>query len=357
MSLRAPLPRLQPSLGLAGLGLLAALPSAAQSPTPSAAPTPTPSAAQSPPAEAPALALPELNVATEAPSSYRRDNQPAPRSPTAIADTPQSISVVPRELIDERAGTTLREALRNVTGISFAAGEGGASGDNLTLRGFSARGDFFIEGLRDSGQYTRDPFYIDSVEVLKGPSSILFGRGSTGGVINQTLRLPQARDFGELALQGFAPAGIRSTADVNLHAGTVGVRLNAMGQHVSQAERAHVTNDRFGVAPSVTWGLGTNTQLTLHYLHQQEDNIPDYGLPWLNGRPAPVARSNFYGTSGVDHERLTTDVLTARLSHRFNDTATLRNTFRYANTTATWMRPHRASPAPSPPRRRSRRSR
>ena len=104
-----------------------------------------------------------------------------------------------------------------------------------------------------------------------------------------------------------------------------------MGQHVSQAERAHVTNDRFGVAPSVTWGLGTNTQLTLHYLHQQEDNIPDYGLPWLNGRPAPVARSNFYGTSGVDHERLTTDVLTARLSHRFNDTATLRNTFRFAN--------------------------
>ena len=133
------------------------------------------------------------------------------------------------QLIDERAGTTLREALRNVTGISFAAGEGGASGDNLTLRGFSARGDFFIEGLRDSGQYTRDPFYIDSVEVLKGPSSILFGRGSTGGVINQTLRLPQARDFGELALQGFAPAGIRSTADVNLHAGTVGVPAQCHG--------------------------------------------------------------------------------------------------------------------------------
>jgi catecholate siderophore receptor len=96
-----------------------------------------PTAAQTPPS----LALPELNVATEAPSSHRRDNQPAARLPAAIADTPQSIGVVPHELIDERGGTTLREALRNVTGISPAAGAGRASGDNLTLRGFGARGD------------------------------------------------------------------------------------------------------------------------------------------------------------------------------------------------------------------------
>jgi catecholate siderophore receptor len=309
---------LQPTLGLAGLGLLAALPAAAQT-----APAPT--------AAAPNVALPEINVATEAPSPYRRDAQPAPRLPTSVADTPQSVTVIPRQLIDERAGTTLREALRNVTGISFAAGEGGASGDNLTLRGFSARNDFFIEGLRDIGQYTRDPFYLDSVEVLKGPSSIMFGRGSTGGVVNQTLRLPQARNFGELSLQAFSPAGIRATSDVNLYAGTVGVRLNTMGQTIDVADRDHITNRRWGVAPSVTFGLGTNTQFTLHYLHQQENNVPDYGVPWLFGRPAPVSRRNFYGQVGVDHERLTTDVLTARFSHRFDDSVTLRNTFRFAN--------------------------
>jgi catecholate siderophore receptor len=312
MPLRPPLPRLQPSLGLAGLSLLGTLPVAAQTP----------------PVD---VALPEIGVSADAPSPYRRDAQPAPRLPTSVADAPQTINVVPRELIDERAGTTLREALRNVTGISLVGGEGGASGDNLTLRGFSARGDFFIEGLRDTGQYTRDPFYLDSLEVMKGPSSIMFGRGSTGGVINQTLRLPQARNFGELSLQAMSPAGIRATGDVNLYAGTVGVRLNTMGMTQDIADRDHVQNRRYGVAPSVTWGLGTNTQLTLHYLHQYEDNIPDYGVPWLFGRPAPVKRSNFYGTSGVDHERLTTDVLTARLSHRISDGITLRNTFRFAN--------------------------
>ncbi|MBC4013924.1 TonB-dependent receptor [Siccirubricoccus deserti] len=311
MSHRLP-PRLQPTLGLAGLSLLGALPAAAQTP----------------PA---AIPLPEIGIAADAPSTYRRDAQPAPRLPTAIADTPQTINVVPRELIDERAGTTLREALRNVTGISLVGGEGGASGDNLTLRGFSARGDFFIEGLRDSGQYTRDPFYLDSIEVLKGPSSIQFGRGSTGGVINQTLRLPQARNFGELSLQAFSPGGVRATSDVNLHAGNVAVRLNTMAMTQQIAGRDHVENKRYGVAPSITWGLGTNTQLTVHYLHQYEENIPDYGVPWLFGRPAPVNRSNFYGTSGVDHERLTTDVLTARVLHRFSDAITLRNTFRFAN--------------------------
>jgi catecholate siderophore receptor len=315
MSLRQTMTRIEPSLGFASLGLLAAS---------------VPSAAQTPPAAD--LALPELNVATEAPSSYRAGaNQPVVRLPTTVAEAPQTISVVPRALIDERAGTTLREALRNVTGISFAAGEGGASGDNLTLRGFSARGDFFIEGLRDVGQYTRDPFYLDSVEVLKGPSSIQFGRGSTGGVINQTLRLPQARNFGELSLQGYSPAGVRATSDVNLYAGTVGVRLNTMAMTQQIAGRDHVENSRYGIAPSVTFGLGTNTQFTVHYLHQYENNIPDYGLPWLFGRPAAVRRGNYYGTAGVDHERLTTDVLTARLSHRFSDEVTIRNTFRFSN--------------------------
>jgi catecholate siderophore receptor len=149
---------LQPTLGLAGAGLLAAAAG--------------PAVAQSPPAAEPAVALPEIGVAAPAPAPYRRDSQPMVRLPTTIAETPQSVTVVPREVIEERAASTVQEALRNVTGISLAAGEGGFSGDNLTLRGFSARGDFFIDGIRDLGQYTRDPFFLESIEVLKGPSSV-----------------------------------------------------------------------------------------------------------------------------------------------------------------------------------------
>jgi catecholate siderophore receptor len=95
------------------------------------------------------------------------------------------VTVVPQELMREQADFTLREALRNVTGIGFVAGEGGgAQGDNLTLRGFNARTDIFLDGIRDVGMYTRDTFNLEAVEVFKGPSALLFGRGSTGGIIN-----------------------------------------------------------------------------------------------------------------------------------------------------------------------------
>lgn len=312
MSLRLPAATLQPTLGLAGLGLLVALPATAQTP----------------PA---AVALPEIGVAAEAPSPYRRETQQAPRLPTTIEETPQSISVVTKEVIQERGASSVREALRNVTGISLAAGEGGFSGDNLTLRGFSARGDFFIDGIRDVGQYTRDPFFLDSIEVLKGPSSVAFGRGSTGGVINQTSRLPQNRNFGELWLSAYSPRGLRSTGDVNMAIDNVAVRVAAMGSKIEASRRDHVEQSRWGVAPSVTWGINGPTQVTLSYLHQEEDNVPDYGLPYIGGRPARVPLSNFYGVSGLDRERTTTDVATMRVSHRFDDALTIRNTTRWGN--------------------------
>ena len=92
--------------------------------------------------------------------------------------------------MEQQGVTTLRDALRNVAGISLAAGEGGAQGDNLTIRGFTARNDLFIDGMRDFGSYYRDPFNTQEVEVLQGPSSVTFGRGSTGGVVNQATKTP-----------------------------------------------------------------------------------------------------------------------------------------------------------------------
>ncbi len=118
-----------------------------------------------------------------------------PKYNAPLRDTPQSISVVSTQVMEAQGTTTLRDALRNVAGISIAAGEAGAQGDNLTVRGFSARNDLFIDGMRDFGSYYRDPFNTEEVEVLQGPSSVTFGRGSTGGVVNQATKSPQLQRF------------------------------------------------------------------------------------------------------------------------------------------------------------------
>jgi len=110
-----------------------------------------------------------------------------------IRDTPQTISVVSKKTLEQQGVNTLRDALRNVAGISLAAGEGGAQGDNLTIRGFSARNDIFLDGMRDFGSYYRDPFNYESIDVLQGPTSATFGRGSTGGVVNQESKTPAGR--------------------------------------------------------------------------------------------------------------------------------------------------------------------
>jgi outer membrane receptor for monomeric catechols len=132
-----------------------------------------------------------------------------------LLDTPHSISVVPRQTLDDQGATTLRDALRNVAGISLAAGEGGSQGDNLTLRGFTARNDIFLDGMRDFGSYYRDPFHIEQVEVLKGPESVLFGRGSTGGVVNQATKGPERTPFVSGSLSFGTDLTRRATLDVN----------------------------------------------------------------------------------------------------------------------------------------------
>jgi catecholate siderophore receptor len=260
-----------------------------------------------------------------------------PKYTEPLRNTPQTINVVPQEIIQDQGATTLRDTLRNFAGISIAAGEGGAQGDNLTIRGFTARNDIFLDGMRDFGSYYRDPFNTEQVEVLQGPSSITFGRGSTGGVVNQQTKAPGLDKFITGSLQVGTDLTRRVTADFNHPVSALGqntaFRLNVMGDEGNVAGRDAVENRRFGVAPSLAFGLGTPTRFTLSYFHQTGDDLPDYGIPWLFNGPAPVNRSNFYGfqNSGGDYLRTYDDVGTAKLEHDFNSSLSFRNQVRYAN--------------------------
>jgi len=256
--------------------------------------------------------------------------------PVPLKDTPQSITIVPQKLMQEQAGTTLRDALRNVPGITATAGEGGgAQGDVFVLRGFNARNDMFIDGVRDSGSYFRDSFNFESVEVLKGPSSTFFGRGSTGGIINQVSKLPRLDPSYEGIFSAGAGPLFRGTLDVNQPIPQVlpnaAIRLNLMAHKDGVVGREKTDITRQGFAPSISFGLGTPTQITLSYLLQHEDNIPDYGFPYFHHAPVRVDRDTFYGLNDEDHERTLVNIGTLKLDHRFNNVFNVRNTFRYSH--------------------------
>jgi catecholate siderophore receptor len=246
-------------------------------------------------------------------------------------NAPQSITVVSRQLMAAQGTTNLEDALRNVPGITMNAGEGAARGDTVNLRGFSAFNDFFLDGIRDAAVYTRDDFDLQSIEVLKGPAAVLFGRGSTGGAINQVSKAPLLTFFQNVATEFGTNDLYRATADLDTPIGqTAAVRLNLMGQSSAVAERDDVRNRRWGVAPALALGFGEQDSLVLAYLHQQEDDVLDTGIPFVDGRVAPVPRNAFFG---LDSDSATTDVdiLTARYRHDFSDSVTLNNTARYAH--------------------------
>ena len=252
----------------------------------------------------------------------------------ALVDTPQTVGVVSQQTLEQQGATTLRDALRNVAGISLAAGEGGSQGDNLTIRGFTARNDLFIDGMRDFGSYYRDPFNTQELQILQGPSSVTFGRGSTGGVVNQASKTPGLDHIVSADVQFGTDATRRATIDVGGPVSKLGpgaaFRISAMGNIGGVAGRDIAQNRRDGIAPSLSLGLGTATRLTLSYFHQNEDDIPDYGLPWLFNGPAPVPRSNYYGLEDGNFLRTYADIGTVRLEHDISDKVTVRNQVRYA---------------------------
>lgn len=243
--------------------------------------------------------------------------------PENLHDVSQSATVVNKALMQSAGATSLADALRLVPGVTIGAAEGGQIGNNINLNGFTARTDIFLDGFRDRGQYYRDTFALQEVEVLMGPSSMLFGRGSTGGVIDQVSKTPTLKPFTEMAAFGTTNGLGRVTFDENQPLSpTAAARIALMAQDGAPTTRLHATVQDFGAAPSVAFGLGTPTQLTLSALLQHNHDAPDYGVSPLNGHPEPLNR--FYGMSD-DHTIQDIAAVNASVSHQVSTAVTVRN--------------------------------
>ena len=257
----------------------------------------------------------------------------SPKYTAPLLDTPQTITVVDRQTMDQQGLTSLRDVLSTLPGITFGAGEGGGGyGDKINLRGFDATADITVDGVRDSGLYTRsDNFNIESLELVNGANSAMSGAGSVGGNINLVSKVARAGDFHAFSVGAGTDRYGRVTADSNFDLGDgVAVRLNAMGHSEDVPGRDEEFRHRWGFAPSVAFGLGSDTRLTLSYLHQHDNNLPQYGTPYarnaFNDGPLPgVDPSTYFGYRNTSRQEIDVDVLTAVLEHDFNESMSLRS--------------------------------
>ena len=269
-----------------------------------------------------------------------------PRSPKFTApllDTPRAVTIIPQSIIQDTASASLTDALRTVPGITFGAGEGGnPNGDRPIIRGFDSQSSIFVDGVRSSGSQEREIFDIEQIEVIKGPSSAYTGRGSVGGSINLISKAPRAENFAKASVGLGTAQYSRGTLDVNQKfASDSAFRLNVLGHKNDVADRGGPVQRRWGIAPSVTFGLHANTSATLSYYHLQSNDVPDSGIPYNNprnfpegsGKPIRVPHDTFYGLLSRDYQRQKNDIGQVVLKHDFASGWQLRNTSVYARST------------------------
>lgn len=289
--------------------------------------------------------LPTITVKSDAENKYKADKVSSPKYTQPLVDTPQTVSVIKKELLKEQGATSLVEALRNTPGITLQLGENGntSAGDAFQMRGFSTQTSTYVDGIRDLGAVTRDVFNLEQIEVVKGPSGAEAGRGSASGYINLATKLPHAENSREVSATYNTAEHARLTADMNqvINGGTA-FRLNAMGQDGGVEGRDFIENNSWAIAPSIAFGLDSDTRLYLYSQHIRQRNIPDGGIPTvgLEGfynadsalASAPkVSRENYYGQAN-DHEDVDADMYTAKIESDLAENLKLTNITRAGKT-------------------------
>lgn len=278
-------------------------------------------------------ALPEVDItgSREDGTGYSAvTTRSATKIEAPLRDVPQTVNVIPQQVMRDQAARSMEDTLRFIHGVGLSHGDG--QRDQVTIRGFSAIGDQFIDGLRDDALYFRDLSNIERIEVIKGPAAVLYGRGSSGGMVNRVTKKPGA-DISEVSAQLGSYAQRRGEFDIgrNIADGSAAFRITGAVERADSYRDPQFLN-REALAPSLQFKLGVDTDLLLQAEYLSDRRITDFGIPAFQGRPVDVPRRTYYGAANAREA----DTSEARvkaggftLDHRFSENVKVRNAFRY----------------------------
>lgn len=293
--------------------------------------------------------LAQTTVSEESSSPFKKEKVSNHKITTTLLDTAKTISVIDAKVLSSQGVTSLNDALRNVTGVStFGAGEGGGgnitTNDKITIRGFSANNNIYIDGIRDVTGYSRDLFNTEQVEVSKGASSSITGKGSSGGTVNMVTKKATLDDFASTNLMLDDADTKRITADVNVSLGDrTALRINALATDGGDQFDNGIENyQTIAIAPSIYHEFSDNTSLMADVLFMKQDNTPMLGLPFITDeaseqlgiKAGPLDSSlwnNFYGHAKRDFEEVNINVGTLVIDHQWSDNIHIINQTRFAS--------------------------
>ncbi|MEN8641114.1 TonB-dependent receptor [Pseudomonas sichuanensis] len=278
------------------------------------------------------LALPATSVT----SAYEQQSYKASESKSALKidaplrDIPQTVNVVPESVIKDQGAQSMEDVLKNVPGVGLSNGDG--QRDQVTIRGFSAIGDMYVDGIRDDALYFRDLSNVERVEVIKGPAAVLYGRGSSGGLINSISKKPGLAPKQEVGMTLDTEGKRRTQFDSGWAApeGNQAYRVTGAFED-SDTFRDDGYTDRKAIAPSAWFKLSDDLELNLGATYLYDKRLIDFGIPAVGNRPANVDRDKRFGSGNASQDYARSEVFsfTASLDYRINDDFTLTNTSRY----------------------------
>jgi catecholate siderophore receptor len=275
------------------------------------------------------------NANPEAP--YKIEKSANDKFTEPLRDTPKSVTVIPKEVIEDIGATSFREVVRSTPGVTLGTGEGGnAFGDRIFIRGFDARNDVYIDGLRDPGVSSREIFGVEQIEIIKGPSGSFGGRGTTGGLVSLQSKRPEIGDNFAVVEGGVGTDNYyRGTIDANVTlADGLAFRVNSMYHDADTPGRDFVESEKKGTTLALAWNPVNGLKFSADYYHFRLDAVPDWGHPFdsVTQQPYKVDRDNFYGVIGRDFMYNGSDIGTFAVEYDPIDALSLRSITRYGET-------------------------